>query len=133
MENLSFENRSVIVTGPGRRIGREDALLLANRGALVAGPHLGPPGHGSGVGGDDPAASVVEEISAAGGAAVAVQEDVSTEAGTQRIVDAALDAFGHLDAVINNAGIIHVKSFEELSREEFQRQLDVHYLGSLAL
>lgn len=133
MENLSFDGRRVIVTGAGRGIGREYALLLAQRGAQVAVVDLGANTEGSGVDGDNPAAAVVAEIEAAGGKAIAVQADVSTEAGARSIVQTTVEAFGGVDGLINNAGILRVAAWNELPLSEYQRQLDVHYFGSLLL
>ena len=131
MDTFTYDGRSVVVTGAGRGIGREYALLLAARGAQVAVVDLGANVDGTGVDGDDPAASVVAEITAAGGRAVAIRDDVSTEEGAARIIAATVEAFGRVDAVINNAGILRVAPFDQVSAEEYQRQIDVHYLGSL--
>jgi NAD(P)-dependent dehydrogenase (short-subunit alcohol dehydrogenase family) len=133
MEELNFEGRTVIVTGAGRGIGRAYALLLASRGAGVVVADLGASTDGMGVDGDDPAADVVAEIEAAGGRAVGVRADVSTQEGAQAIVDAAVAAFGGVDAVINNAGIVRVADWLDVPAEEYQRHLEVHYLGSLWL
>lgn len=131
MDTLSFTGRVVVVTGAGRGIGRAHALLLAARGAAVVVADLGARVDGSGVDGDDPAADVVAEIRAAGGRAVAARADVSTEAGAAAIVDAAVEKFGRLDAVVNNAGIVRTAHFDEIGAEEYQRHLDVHFFGSL--
>ena len=131
MEKLTFDGRTVVVTGAGRGIGRAYALLLASRGAKVAVVDLGAKTDGSGVDGEDPAALVVKEITAAGGTAVAIRADVSTEDGAWSIVDETVAAFGGVDAVINNAGIVRTGAFDAVSREEYQRHLDVHYFGSL--
>jgi len=131
MSTLDFTDRAVVITGAGRGIGRAHALLLAARGASVVVADLGARTDGAGVDGDDPAAAVVAEITAAGGTAVAVRSDVSTEEGADAVVAAAVDAFGRLDAVINNAGIVRTAPFDEVPRAEYQRHLDVHYFGSL--
>lgn len=133
MTELSFAGRRIVVTGAGRGIGREYALLLAARGAQVAVVDLGSTPDGGDREAADPAAAVVAEITAAGGRAIALRADVSTEEGSQGIVDAAVDAFGGLDALINNAGIVRTASFDEVPREEYQRHLDVHFFGSLWL
>jgi NAD(P)-dependent dehydrogenase (short-subunit alcohol dehydrogenase family) len=131
MDTLSFTDRTVVVTGAGRGIGRAHALLLAARGASVVVADLGTRTDGSGIEGDDPAAAVVEEITAAGGRAVASRADVATEDGAAAIVAAAVENFGGLDVVINNAGIVRTAHFDEVDREEYQRHLDVHFFGSL--
>lgn len=133
MTTLDFTGRSIIVTGAGRGIGREYARLLASRGAKVAVVDPGSTADGASLAGDDPAGAVAEEITADGGTAIAVRESVATEDGAQRIIDQTVQAFGGLDAIINNAGVLHLVSFPELSREEYQRHLDVHYFGSIFL
>ncbi|OXR40129.1 SDR family NAD(P)-dependent oxidoreductase [Nocardia cerradoensis] len=131
MATLDFSDRVVIVTGAGRGIGRAHALLLASRGASVVVGDLGASIDGSGVDGDDPAAQVVDEITAAGGTAVACAADVSTEDGAHALVEAAVSAFGGLTGVVNNAGIVRTAPFDEVPDEEYQRHLDVHYFGTL--
>jgi NAD(P)-dependent dehydrogenase (short-subunit alcohol dehydrogenase family) len=133
MSQLSFAGRRVVVTGAGRGIGREYAVLLASRGAKVAVVDLGSTTDGSGTETADPAADVVAEIIAAGGHAIALRADVSTEEGARGIVGETVAAFGGLDAVINNAGIVRTAPFEAVPREEYQRHLDVHFYGSLWL
>nr|WP_218681039.1 SDR family NAD(P)-dependent oxidoreductase [Rhodococcus qingshengii] len=133
MSELHFDDRVVVITGAGRGIGREYALLLGARRASVVVGDLGARIDGSGVDGDNPAADVAAEIIAGGGRAVACAADVSTEEGALALVDAAISNFGRLDAVINNAGIVRTASWTEVSDEEFQRHLDVHYFGSLLL
>ena len=133
METLSFAGRVVVVTGAGRGIGRAHALLLASRGASVVVADLGARVAGDGVDGDDPAADVVAEISAAGGQAVACRADISRPDGAAEVVATAVREFGHLDAVINNAGIVRPGRFDEVTAEEYQRNLDVHFFGSLHL
>ncbi|MBF6353079.1 SDR family NAD(P)-dependent oxidoreductase [Nocardia higoensis] len=131
MATMDFSDRVVIVTGAGRGIGRAHALLLASRGASVVVGDLGSSIDGSGVEGDDPAADVVAEITAAGGKAVACDGDVSTEEGARALVDAAVSAFGGLTGVLNNAGIVRAAPFDQVPDEEYQRHLDVHYFGTL--
>src|SRR5215475_896802 len=130
MAELRFDGRSVIVTGAGRGLGRCHALLLASRGAKVVVADFGGQLDGSGSSAE-PAALVVKEIEAAGGEAVACHASVADEAGAASIVQTALDAFGRLDAVINNAGISDPTPFEDIPLEQFRQMLDVHYLGTV--
>ncbi|WP_280218191.1 SDR family NAD(P)-dependent oxidoreductase [Nocardia neocaledoniensis] len=133
MPTLDFSDRVVIVTGAGRGIGRANALLLARRGAAVVVGDLNIRTDGGGVEGDNPAAAVVAEITAVGGRAVACEADVATEDGAHALVDAAISAFGRIDAVVNNAGIVRAAPFREVPDEEYQRHLDVHYFGPMRL
>src|SRR6266700_3318320 len=103
MSELRFDGRSVVVTGAGRGVGRRYALLLASRGAQVVVADLGGELDGTGSS-SAPADEVVKEIEEAGGKAVACHESVADESGAASIVQTAIDTFGHLDAVINNAG-----------------------------
>jgi NAD(P)-dependent dehydrogenase (short-subunit alcohol dehydrogenase family) len=129
VNKLSFEGRVAVVTGAGRGIGRSHALLLADRGADVVVNDLG--GSIGGVGADaEPASTVAAEIVAAGGAAIADTSDVATAAGAQALVDAAVERFGHLDILINNAGIIRWAGFPEADADNLERHLAVHVVGS---
>lgn len=130
MTKLRFDGRSVIVTGGGRGVGRAHALLLGSLGARVVVADIGGnlDGHGASAA---PAQQVAEEIRAAGGDAVACFASVAEEAGAKSIVQSALDAFGRLDVVINNAGIVRPESFEEEGIEKFRRMMDVHYIGTV--
>src|SRR5262249_6977619 len=130
MRELRFDGRSVIVTGAGRGVGRCHALLLASRGARVVVADLGGKLDGSGSS-SEPADQVVKEIKSAGGEAVACYASVADEAGAASIVNTALEAFGCLDVVINNAGISDPGLFADLSLAHFRRMLDVHYLGTV--
>lgn len=128
MTVLDFTGRNIIITGAGRGIGRAHALLFASRGANVVVADIGA-GVDGGIAGDDPAADVAREIADAGGSAVAVRADITTPEGAQAIVDAALEAFGGVDVVVNNAGIVAQASFEETTTEDLQKYLNVHYFG----
>jgi NAD(P)-dependent dehydrogenase (short-subunit alcohol dehydrogenase family) len=130
MSELRFDGRSVIVTGAGRGIGRCHAMLLASRGAQVVVADLGGRLDGTGSS-SDPADEVVKEIEAAGGTAVACYASVADEAGAASIVQAALDTFGRLDVVVNNAGIADPDWFEDLSLERYRRMVEVHFLGTV--
>jgi NAD(P)-dependent dehydrogenase (short-subunit alcohol dehydrogenase family) len=129
VDELRFDGRAVIVTGAGRGVGRCHALLLASRGARVVVADLGGTLEGGGSSAE-PAKAVVEEIEAAGGVAVACHASVADESGAASIVQAALDAFGRIDVVINNAGIADPDLFEDHSLDKFRRMVEVHYLGT---
>ncbi len=129
MNEMRFDGKVVIVTGAGQGIGRGHALFLAARGASVVVNDAGVDPDGSGMSAG-PAASVVAEIDDAGGKAIAVTASVATEDGAAEIVSAALDSYGRIDAVINNAGIFSSHTIEELTAETFNRAHDVHVLGS---
>jgi len=130
MSELRFDDRAVIVTGAGRGVGRGHALAFAARGAQVVVADLGGELDGSGSSAG-PADEVVDEIKAAGGQAVACHASVADEQGAASIVQAALDAFGRIDVVVNNAGIADPDLFEDLSLERFRTMVDVHYLGTV--
>jgi NAD(P)-dependent dehydrogenase (short-subunit alcohol dehydrogenase family) len=129
MTDISFIDRVAIVTGAGGGLGRTYALDLAARGASVVVNDLG--GSADGVGSDASAAQkVVDEITSAGGAAVASHASVSTPEGGEAIVQAALDNFGKIDVVINNAGILRDKTFAKLENKDLDAVLDVHLKGA---
>jgi NAD(P)-dependent dehydrogenase (short-subunit alcohol dehydrogenase family) len=130
MHELRFEDRVAIVTGAGRGIGRSHALLLASRGARVVVADVGGDIGGTGSS-HGPADDVVDEIRASGAEAVASYASVADEAAAASIVETALDAFGRIDAVVNNAGIHDPGLFETLSTDQFRRMLDVHFFGTL--
>src|SRR3569833_1387976 len=129
MAELRFVGRVVLVTGAGQGLGRQHALELAARGAKVVGNDLGGALDGSGSS-TGPAAAVVEEITKNGGEAVANTDNVATPDGAQAIVRTALETFGRLDIVVNNAGILRDKSFTNLAPEEFDQVIAVHLRGS---
>jgi NAD(P)-dependent dehydrogenase (short-subunit alcohol dehydrogenase family) len=130
MSDLRFDGRSVIVTGGGRGFGRCHALLLASRGARVVVADYGVEVDGTGSS-PEPAEQVVKEIEAAGGEAVACFADVAVPADAARIVQTAVDAFGGLDVLVNNAGIWDGDWFDGLPLERFARMVEVHYLGTV--
>jgi NAD(P)-dependent dehydrogenase (short-subunit alcohol dehydrogenase family) len=126
---IDFSGQVVIVTGAGRGLGRLYALDFARRGASVVVNDLG--GTMGGEGSDTHVADdVVQEIRASGGAAVASYESVATVQGGKAIVGAAIDEFGRLDAVVNNAGIFHTQRFEDLTADNWSRMLRVHLDGA---
>jgi NAD(P)-dependent dehydrogenase (short-subunit alcohol dehydrogenase family) len=130
MAELRFDGRSVVVTGGGRGFGRQHSLLLASRGARVVVADYGVEVDGSGSS-PEPAESVVAEITAAGGEAVACFANVAEEAGAAKIVQTAVDAFGGVDVVVNNAGIWDGDWFDGVDNAQFRRMLDYHYLGTV--
>ena len=119
-----------VVTGAGGGLCRVYALEFAKRGARVVVNDLGGARDGSGEGSQSPAQKVVEEIKALGGEAVANFDTVTTPEGGERIVKAALDAFGTVDILINNAGILRDKSLLKMEPETWQAVLDVHLNGA---
>ena len=123
-----FENKVVVITGAGGGLGKAHALEFARRGAKVVVNDLG--GSGDGVGSSDMADQVVAEITAAGGIAIANKASVSSEAGAQSIIDDAVSAFGTVDIVVNNAGILRDKTFRKMPLEDWRLLLDVHLTGS---
>ena len=129
MSNVNFENKAVIVTGAGNGLGKAYALELGIRGAKVIVNVLGGSVDGSGAA-SSPADDVVNEIIQNGGEAVANYDSVATKDGGESIVQSALDNFGTVDAVINNAGILRDKSFANMSEEELTLILDVHLKGT---
>src|SRR4051794_32054359 len=128
---MLLDGKVAIVTGAARGIGREEALLLAKNGAKVVINDLG--GHFDGTGADTrPAQLVVEEIKAAGGEAVANYESVADFKAAKRIVQCALDTFGKLNIVVNNAGILRDRMIFNMSEEEWDAVINVHLKGSFA-
>ncbi|HEY3077685.1 MAG TPA: SDR family NAD(P)-dependent oxidoreductase [Burkholderiales bacterium] len=124
-----LEGKAVLVTGAGGGIGRDFALAMAAAGAKVLVNDLGTSVKGEGASAG-PAQKVVDEIRAAGGTAAANTDSVADWTSANRIVQAALDSFGRIDAVVNNAGILRDRFFFNLSVEEWRAVIDVHLNGS---
>lgn len=129
MTELRYDGRVAIVTGAGHGLGRQHALELAARGAKVVVNDLGGDMHGGGAS-SGPAQEVVDEIKKNGGEAVANPDNVATPEGAQAIVQTAVDTFGKVDIVINNAGILRDKAFRNMSPAEFDAVIAVHLRGS---
>lgn len=129
MEQLRFEERVAIVTGAGGGIGRLHALELARRGARVVVNDLGSATDGAGSS-PSVADAVVEEIFSAGGEAVANSDSVATPEGGAAIVKTAVDAFGRVDIVVNNAGILRDASFKKTTPDRLDPVIDVHLKGA---
>ncbi|MGE0312413.1 MAG: SDR family NAD(P)-dependent oxidoreductase [Lautropia sp.] len=124
-----LQDKVIVVTGAGNGIGRDFARLMAGEGAKLVVNDLGTSltGEGADVG---PAQRVVDEIGAAGGTAVASTDSVSTWSGAHKIVQCALDHFGRIDGVVNNAGILRDRFFFKMSQEEWESVINVHLSGS---
>jgi NAD(P)-dependent dehydrogenase (short-subunit alcohol dehydrogenase family) len=129
---LDFTDRVAIVTGAGNGLGRRYALDLARRGARVVVNDIGVGVDGVATG-DSPAEAVVAEIRALGGEAVAVEASVADPAGGKAIVDSAIDVYGRLDVLVNNAGIARTNLFAEVNYEDVLASLHVHLLGAFHL
>ena len=129
MSDLGFDDRVAIVTGGGNGLGRSHALEFARRGARVVVNDLGGSVDGSG-GSRGPAHSVVDEIVALGGEAVANTDSVATPEGGRAIVASAIDAFGRVDIVVNNAGILRDKAFHNMTTDMINAVIDVHLRGA---
>ena len=131
INELRFDGRTVIVTGAGRGVGRSHALSFAQRGARVVVADLGGELDGSGSS-HGPADEVVTEITSAGGEAVACYASVAEEAGAASIIAAAMDNFGQIDVVVNNAGIASPLDWiENLTPADYRRMVEVHHLGTV--
>ncbi|WP_207945405.1 SDR family NAD(P)-dependent oxidoreductase [Actinomadura sp. 7K534] len=129
MTELRFDDRVAIVTGAGGGLGRAHARLLAARGAKVVVNDIDRADDG----GRTPAAALVEEIEAAGGTAVAHNASVAEPGAAAGAVTAALHAFGRLDIVVNNAGVVRDRSFLKMNDQELKDVLDVHFHGTFDL
>ena len=126
----SFDGKVAIVTGAGGGLGRSHALELARRGAKVVVNDLGGSVDGSGDS-SDAAMAVVEEIAAAGGSAISNGGSVSDRAGAVSMVEDAMKAWGRVDILINNAGILRDKSFVKMELDDFEIVLEVHLMGAV--
>jgi NAD(P)-dependent dehydrogenase (short-subunit alcohol dehydrogenase family) len=129
MSEIRFDGRVAVITGAGGGLGKTYAKLMASRGASVVVNDLGGKTDGTG-GGSSMADQTVKEITEAGGKAVANYDSVSTPEGGEAIIQAALDDFGKVDIVINNAGILRDKSFAKLEPKDLEAVLDVHLKGA---
>ena len=127
--SISFNDQVAIVTGAGGGLGRCYALELAQRGAKVVVNDLGGTMDGTG-GSSEAAESVVSEIKAMGGEAIANGGSVSDRAGAQSMVDDAMNAWGRVEVLINNAGILRDKSFSKMTLDDFEMVVNVHLLGA---
>ncbi|OBK86879.1 SDR family NAD(P)-dependent oxidoreductase [Mycolicibacter sinensis] len=130
MTPLRFDGRVAVVTGAGRGVGRSHAMLLAAKGARVVVADYGVGIDGSAPS-STPADEVVQEITTGGGHAVACYASVAEPQGAQAVVDTAIERFGRIDVVVNNAGIHDPGLFGELTVEQFRSMIDVHYFGSV--
>ena len=129
MNDINFENKTVVVTGAGNGLGKAYAMEFAKRGANVVVNDIG--GSVDGAGSENaPADIVVEEIKSNGGSAVANYDSVATKEGGQSIIDTALNEFGSIHSVVNNAGILRDKSFAKMEEEDFNAIIDVHLKGT---
>jgi NAD(P)-dependent dehydrogenase (short-subunit alcohol dehydrogenase family) len=126
---INFDGKVAIVTGAGGGLGRCHALDLAKRGAKVVVNDLGGNVDGSDDGSLSAAEKVVEEIKAAGGEAMANGASVTDVAQVEEMVKQTMDAYGRVDILINNAGILRDKSFSKVTDEDFRTVLEVHLMG----
>ena len=130
MAEIRFDGRVAVVTGAGRGLGRAHALLLGSRGAKVVVNDFGKSVDGTGDDSKSPADEVVEEIKAGGGEAVADYNGVHTPEGAKGIIETAARAFGKIDILINNAGILRDITFMKMSDEQWDGVLKVHLYGT---
>ncbi len=131
MERVGFEGDVAVITGAGGGLGRQHALLLAERGARIVVNDIGGSVDGTGTTTDGPAQQVVDEITALGGEAVADTHSVSDVAAADAIIQTAVDAFGRVDIVVNNAGILRDKAFHNMTGDLVDPVIDVHLKGAI--
>jgi NAD(P)-dependent dehydrogenase (short-subunit alcohol dehydrogenase family) len=129
MTDIGFDGKVAIITGAGGGLGRAHALELARRGARIVVNDLGGSIDGTGAS-QGPAAAVADEISALGGEAVASTDSVASPEGGAAIVQRAIDSFGRVDIVVNNAGILRDKAFHNMDADLLRPVLDVHLAGA---
>src|SRR5260370_18956256 len=132
MPGGSCEGRVVVITGAGNGIGRAHALAFAAQGAKVVVNDLGGARDGGGSS-SGPAQAVADEIAAAGGQAVANTDDISSWAGAERLISQAVDAFGGLDVVGNNAGILRDRMIVTMTEQDFDSVIAVHLTCTVAV
>jgi NAD(P)-dependent dehydrogenase (short-subunit alcohol dehydrogenase family) len=132
VDGIRFDHRVAVVTGAGRGLGREHALLLASLGAAVVVNDIGGAVDGTGSS-RQPAESVVAEIEAAGGIAVADTHSVATPEGGAAIIGTAIDTFGRVDVVVNNAGISRAKTFANMGIDQWDDVIAVHLRGAVCV
>jgi NAD(P)-dependent dehydrogenase (short-subunit alcohol dehydrogenase family) len=133
MRELRFDGRTAIVTGAGGNpsLGRAHAMLLSARGANVVVNDIGRDPETPGYSGVASAEAVAAEIRALGGKAVADLHSVATEEGAAAVVQTALDAFGGIDVLVNNAGVSIAARFDEMTSRDFQRHIDINLMGAV--
>ena len=132
MSTGSCRGRVVVITGAGNGLGRAHALAFAAQGAKVVVNDLGGARDGAGAS-SAPARAVADEIAAAGAAAVANADDISSWAGAERLIGQAVDAFGGLDVVVNNAGILRDRAIVTMTEQDWDAVLGVHLKGTFAV
>jgi NAD(P)-dependent dehydrogenase (short-subunit alcohol dehydrogenase family) len=130
MADLGYDGKVAIITGASGGLGRQHALLLASRGARIVVNDLGGSVSGEGGGSEGPAHTTAKEIEGLGGEAVADTNSVATPEGGEGIVNTAIEAFGRVDIVINNAGILRDKTFHNMTPEFLDPVIDVHLKGA---
>ena len=130
MADIRFDGKVAIVTGAGGGLGRSHALEFARRGAKVVVNDLGGALDGSG-GSSEAAMKVVEEIKAAGGEAIANGSSVTDDAGVANMAQQAMDAWGRIDILIANAGVLRDRSFSKMDMTDFEFVLGVHLMGTV--